>query len=97
MKLEFKKGGGGYADVGADAVVVMVMLLKLLKGTYYTLYSIHTVYTRIQSILLSFQKLTRLDWVGRRLKVFLCGEHCEAQWPVENGGERGESCEVLNH
>ena len=24
---------------------------------------------------------------GLRLKVFLCGEHSEAQWPVENGGE----------
>ena len=46
MKWKFKKGGGGYADVGADAVVVMVMLLKLLKGTYYTLY---TQYTHVYS------------------------------------------------
>ena len=54
MKLEFKKGGGGYADVGADAVVVMVMLLKLLKGTYYTLYSIHTVYTQYTHVYSQF-------------------------------------------
>ena len=71
--------------------VCMEMAIKFVKITVYCS-------NNILEINVTWFTNTRLDWAGgRRLKVFLCGEHCEAQWAVENGGERGESCQVLNH